>query len=73
MVEPLQESGLFKVYNGKGQAYIVDLVANTCTCPDHTFRGATCKHLIAAQHHEAHITQLLNTPIKEKVWKKKII
>jgi hypothetical protein len=28
--------------------YTVDLVARKCTCPDHRFRHAFCKHLWAA-------------------------
>lgn len=30
-------------------AYTVDLSGNpSCTCPDHTYRGTTCKHLAKA-------------------------
>lgn len=30
------------------KTYEVDLEARTCTCPDHVFRGTTCKHLYKA-------------------------
>ena len=72
-VHPLQEAGLFRVENGRGKTYIVDLLAGTCTCPDHTFRGATCKHLIAAQLYEAKMREALNAPIKETVWEEDVI
>lgn len=32
----------------QGASYTVDLGAQTCTCPDHGARRATCKHLVAA-------------------------
>ncbi len=27
------------------KTYTVDLQEKSCTCPDHVFRGTTCKHL----------------------------
>jgi hypothetical protein len=32
------------VMGSKGETYVVDLEAATCTCPGYTFRG-TCKHV----------------------------
>lgn len=31
-----------------GQAYVVDVDAPACTCPDHVYRGTTCKHMYRA-------------------------
>ncbi|WP_435348295.1 SWIM zinc finger family protein [Haloarchaeobius sp. HRN-SO-5] len=42
-VEPLG-SGRYSVTTEHG-TYLVDTPAGRCTCPDHTFRGARCKHL----------------------------
>jgi hypothetical protein len=35
----------YAVDSESGATYVVDPVASTCTCPDATIRGATCKHL----------------------------
>lgn len=37
--------GLFEVTTASGSEYIVDLVEETCTCPDHEYRGVRCKHI----------------------------
>lgn len=29
----------------QGKTYTVDLQEKSCTCPDHIFRGTTCKHI----------------------------
>jgi hypothetical protein len=44
---------LFKVKssNPSMPPYLVDLVARTCTCPDH-WKGHYCKHRVAAQIYE---------------------
>lgn len=37
----------------KNEVYVVDLLDNTCSCPDWTFRhqndGSPCKHIMAAK------------------------
>ena len=36
----------FKVYSTSGKNYIVTIKDEpTCTCPDHYFRGKSCKHI----------------------------
>ncbi len=30
-----------------GKVYNIDYILQTCDCPDHTFRGVTCKHIRA--------------------------
>jgi hypothetical protein len=37
--------GRYTVEGQSGNAYVVDLLAGDCTCPDHTIRGERCKHL----------------------------
>jgi predicted nucleic acid-binding Zn finger protein len=45
------QSGVYCVINGEGCAYLVDLAAETCTCPDYQYRAKRlniwCKHVIA--------------------------
>jgi len=36
--------GVFEVI-GEGSEYRVDLREGRCTCDDHKYRGATCKHI----------------------------
>ena len=35
----------YQVESESGKTYSVDVVAETCTCPDHTQRDVFCKHL----------------------------
>lgn len=35
----------YVVVSESGAAYLVDLRAGTCTCPDYRFRGNRCKHI----------------------------
>ena len=37
--------GLYEVESASDSTYLVDLEAGRCTCPDHVFRGARCKHV----------------------------
>ncbi|MFC7232034.1 SWIM zinc finger family protein [Saliphagus sp. GCM10025308] len=37
--------GLYEVEAGSGATYLADLEAGRCTCPDHVFRDARCKHV----------------------------
>lgn len=39
--------GMFEVYNGDGESYVVDLVSGACTCPDAEYHEPEdgCKHL----------------------------
>ncbi|GAB3677767.1 SWIM zinc finger family protein [Halopiger thermotolerans] len=37
--------GLYEVESASESTYLVDLGAGRCTCPDHVFRGARCKHV----------------------------
>lgn len=37
--------GLYEVESGSGGTYLVDMNAGRCTCPDHVFREARCKHI----------------------------
>ncbi|WP_254861593.1 SWIM zinc finger family protein [Halovivax gelatinilyticus] len=36
--------GLYEVESESGETYLVDATAGRCSCPDHLFRGARCKH-----------------------------
>ncbi|MBX6752735.1 MAG: SWIM zinc finger family protein [Thermorudis peleae] len=52
-VHPLYgQAGRYAVVNGEGYAYLVDVVAQACSCPDAAYRAkrldVPCKHLIAA-------------------------
>ena len=38
------ESNVVEVKGSKGNSYFIDKVAQTCTCPGFTYRGA-CKHI----------------------------
>jgi len=60
-VMALSEPGLYLVANGRGENYVVDLVEHSCTCPDFTYRGVRCKHLIAAE--------MKDQEIKEQIWR----
>ncbi len=42
-VRPL-DGGAYAVDSESGATYVVDALAGTCTCPDATIRGETCKH-----------------------------
>jgi hypothetical protein len=42
-VRPLPD-GRYAVDSASGATYVVDTGAGTCTCPDSTIRGETCKH-----------------------------
>lgn len=42
-VRPLPD-GRYAVDSESGATYVVDPDAGSCTCPDSTLRGATCKH-----------------------------
>ncbi|GAB7095199.1 hypothetical protein JCM30237_23520 [Halolamina litorea] len=35
----------YVVVSESGAAYVVDLGASTCTCPDYRYRGGRCKHI----------------------------
>ena len=37
--------GLYEVEAESGATYLIDLEAGRCTCPDHIFRDARCKHI----------------------------
>lgn len=37
--------GLYEVESASDHTYLVDLEAGRCTCPDHVFREARCKHI----------------------------
>ena len=37
--------GLYEVETKSDEAYLVDLPAGRCTCPDHVFRDVRCKHV----------------------------
>lgn len=37
--------GMFEVTTDSGSEYIVDLETESCTCPDHEYRGVRCKHI----------------------------
>lgn len=38
-------TALYEVGAESGNTYIVDLDDDRCSCPDHAFRGVSCKHL----------------------------
>jgi len=46
------QADTYCVLNGEGDAYLVQLAQESCTCPDHQYRakklGIPCKHLLAA-------------------------
>ncbi len=37
--------GLYEIESASDHTYLVDLEAGRCTCPDHVFRSARCKHV----------------------------
>ncbi|MXV62947.1 SWIM zinc finger family protein [Natronorubrum sp. JWXQ-INN-674] len=37
--------GLYEIESASEHTYLVDLEAGRCTCPDHVFRTARCKHI----------------------------
>ncbi|WP_081655644.1 hypothetical protein [Halopiger goleimassiliensis] len=37
--------GLYEIESASDNTYLVDLEAGRCTCPDHVFRDARCKHV----------------------------
>ncbi|QFU82030.1 SWIM zinc finger family protein [Natronorubrum aibiense] len=37
--------GLYEVESASDHTYLVDLEGGRCTCPDHVFRNARCKHI----------------------------
>ncbi len=45
MVVRARGDGTYEVESPSGGVYDVDLDAGECTCPDHRFRDARCKHL----------------------------
>ncbi len=54
-IEPIPDA--WRVYRvpsetTRDQWYTVDLVAGTCTCPDHDFRDRRCKHIVEAEDYE---------------------
>ena len=58
--------------NGKTE-YKVDLNANTCTCPDFTYRRETCKHLYAARirsrvEKPSNVTEMPSRPQYAQNW-----
>ena len=44
-----RENSLRAIVKGSEINYIVNIAAQTCTCPDHEFRHIKCKHIWAAQ------------------------
>jgi hypothetical protein len=52
------QDGVYCVLNGEGYAYLVNLTAETCTCPDAQYRaaklGIPCKHLLAVALYREH-------------------
>lgn len=45
VVEFVRLGPIYRVESQSGRVYLVDVEAETCTCPDHTNRGTYCKHL----------------------------
>lgn len=43
----------YEVTSSSGSAYIVDVEAGTCTCPDHEYRGVDCAHLRRVRYETA--------------------
>ena len=37
--------GIYEVESGSEHTYLVDMDTGRCTCPDHVFRDARCKHV----------------------------
>ena len=37
--------GLYEIESASDSTYLVDLEGGRCTCPDHVFRDARCKHI----------------------------
>lgn len=48
-IAPLGD-GTYDVITDTDTVYTVDIDAETCTCPDHRIRDATCKHLHRVHH-----------------------
>jgi predicted nucleic acid-binding Zn finger protein len=54
-VKKLNANGLYEVQSFRNPSvfYVVDLIAQTCTCPQFKFRGVRCKHIKAVEAIEA--------------------
>jgi len=39
---------VYRVESASGNTYIIDVEQRQCSCPDHTYRGVSCKHLLKA-------------------------
>ena len=43
------EGAMWFVPSERAGGYLVNVETATCSCPDHTGRGARCKHLVAVE------------------------
>ncbi len=39
---------VYRVESESGNTYVIDVEQRQCSCPDHTYRGVSCKHLLKA-------------------------
>lgn len=39
---------VYRVESESGNTYVLDVLQRMCSCPDHVYRGVSCKHQIAA-------------------------
>ncbi len=53
------QSATVQSENG-GKSYEVDYMLQTCTCPDHVFRGTRCKHIRAVNIILAEMRKVVN-------------
>lgn len=44
------DAGVYDVITASNDVYTVDVDDDSCTCPDHRIRDATCKHLHRVRH-----------------------
>ena len=39
---------VYRVESASGNTYVIDVEHRQCSCPDYTYRGVSCKHLLKA-------------------------
>lgn len=49
LLNSLAGTALVRSQSDPDVVYLVDLNFSACTCPDYQYRGATCKHILAAR------------------------
>ena len=42
------DAATYLVESASGNTYLIDVEHRECSCPDHIYRGVSCKHLLKA-------------------------